>query len=44
VRVPGSEGADHPELVALPDGGALVVWTERRDNVARVRLARLATR
>jgi hypothetical protein len=41
VIIPGSRGADHPEMVTLPDGRVVVAWTERRDGNAIARLARI---
>ncbi|MGH7468076.1 MAG: sialidase family protein [Longimicrobiales bacterium] len=39
--VPNTEGADHPHLIALPDGNALVAWTEKMAGAVRIRLARV---
>ena len=36
--VPNSAGADHPQLAVLPDGDALVAWTEKKAASA-IRLA-----
>jgi hypothetical protein len=35
-----SEGADHPQMVALEEG-ALVAWTQKRANRTTVRVARV---
>jgi hypothetical protein len=37
--VPNTAGADHPHLVTLPDGSALVAWTEQKAGASRIRLA-----
>jgi hypothetical protein len=36
--VPNTSGADHPDAVALPDGHALVAWTEKQAG-SRIRMA-----
>jgi hypothetical protein len=41
VRLKGSTGADHPEVLVLPDGRAIVAWTERGETAQQVRLARI---
>jgi hypothetical protein len=39
--VPDTEGADHPHVIAMPDGNALVAWTEKASGGSRIRLARV---
>ena len=40
VTLQDSEGADHPQIVAL-ENGALVAWTQKRSNRTTVRVARI---
>jgi hypothetical protein len=41
AAVPASEGADHPQLAVLPDGGVLVAWSPLGGNAGRIRLVRV---
>ena len=41
VSLPDSDGADHPQIVAFPEGGALVAWTQKRGTSSEIRLATL---
>jgi BNR repeat protein len=38
TTLPSTSGADHPHLLALPDGAAVVAWTEKQSS-SRIRLA-----
>jgi hypothetical protein len=42
--VPGSEGADRPQLLALDDRTLAVIWTDETEGLSRVRMARLEMR
>jgi hypothetical protein len=41
TEVTGTAGADHPEVIGLGDGSALVAWTQRRGDASAVRVARV---
>lgn len=40
VSLPDSDGADHPQIIVMPDGAALVAWTEKSSTGTRVRMTR----
>ncbi len=32
ISIPDLDNVDNPQIVATPDGGLLMVWTERRES------------
>jgi hypothetical protein len=41
VSLPDTDGADHPQIVAFPGGGALIAWTQKRGSSSAIRIATL---
>jgi len=41
LEIPGSEGGTHPQLARSQSGHLLVAWTESREGLQQIRMARL---
>ena len=41
VTLEGSDGADHPQIISLNDGGALVAWTQKHSGKSRILVGRV---